>query len=162
MKIILSCEDIVRRCLWDTFTYYIIGSEKEAEKLLSENKEFEISERDAVVIGLLKVMETDNLIHRFNDYLIHFLSVRSIKDKDVFLIKKKTVETAIEKFLDKFPNYWKPDIVYKQSLQDLIEYVQELQNKTTKLEILKLTIQNVNYEFYNTNSVKKLLKFNNY
>jgi len=162
MKIILSCEDIVRRCLWDTFTYYIIGSEKEAEKLLSENKEFEISERDAVVIGLLKVMETDNLIHRFNDYLIHFLSVRSIKDKDVFLIKKKTVETAIEKFLDKFPNYWKPDIVYKQSLQDLIEYIQELQNKTTKLEILKLTIQNVNYEFYNTNSVKKLLKFNNY
>jgi hypothetical protein len=62
MKIVLCAEDIVKRCLWDTFTYYIVGSEKEAEKILKENKEFERSERDAIVIGLLKVMETDNLI----------------------------------------------------------------------------------------------------
>ena len=33
MKIILCAEDIVKRCLWDTFTYYIVGSEKEAEKI---------------------------------------------------------------------------------------------------------------------------------
>jgi len=162
MKITLCAEDIVKRCLWDTFTYYIIGSEKEAEKILRENREFEISERDAIVIGLLKVMETDNLIHRFNDYLIHFLTVRSLKEKDNFLIKKKSVETSIEKFLDKFPTYWDPNIVYKQSLKDLIEYTDDLKNKISKLEIIKLTVQNVNYEFYNTNAVKKLLNFNNY
>jgi hypothetical protein len=162
MKIILSAEDIVKRCLWDTFTYYIVGSEKEAEKILKENKEFEISERDAIVIGLLKVMETDNLIHRFNDYLIHFLTVRSLKEKDNFFIKKKSLETAIEKFLDKFPDYWQPDMVYKQSLSDLIKYIDDLKNKIQKLEIVKLSIQNVNYEFYNTNAIKKLLNFNNY
>lgn len=162
MKITLCAEDIVKRCLWDTFTYYIVGSEKEAEKILRENREFEISERDAIVIGLLKVMETDNLIHRFNDYLIHFLTVRSLKEKDNFLIKKKSVETSIEKFLDKFPTYWDPNIVYKQSLKDLIEYTDDLKNKISKLEIIKLTVQNVNYEFYNTNAVKKLLNFNNY
>lgn len=162
MKITLCAEDIVKRCLWDTFTYYIIGSEKEAEKLLKENKEFELSERDAIVIGLLKVMETDNLIHRFNDYLIHFLTVRSLKEKDNFLIKKKSVETAIEKFLDKFPDYWEPSLVYKQSLQDLVEYTKDLSSKISKLEIIKMSVQNVSYEFYNTSSVKKLLNFNNY
>jgi hypothetical protein len=162
MKITLCAEDIVKRCLWDTFTYYIIGSEKEAEKLLKENKEFEISERDAIVIGLLKVMETDNLIHRFNDYLIHFLTVRSLKEKDNFLIKKKSVETAIDKFIDKFPPYWEPNIVYKQSLKDVVEYTEDLKNKISKLEIIKMSVQNVSYEFYNTSAVKKLLNFNNY
>lgn len=162
MKIFITPEDIVKRCLWDSYTYYILGSEKEAEKMLKENKEFEISERDAIVIGLLKVMETDNLIHRFNDYLIHFLTVRSLKDKDNFYIKKKSVETCIEKFLDKFPDYWQADLVYKQSLKDLVEYIQELNAKIVKLEIVKISVQNVSYDFYNTNAVKKLLNFNNY
>ena len=162
MKILICPEDIVKRCLWDTFTYYIVGSEKEAEKILKENKEFEISERDAIVIGLLKVMETDNLIHRFNDYLIHFLTVRSLKEKDNFLIKKKSVETAIDKFMDKFPQYWEPSIVYKQSLKDLIKYTDDLKEKISKLDILKMTVQNVTYEFYSTSAVKKMLNFNNY
>jgi hypothetical protein len=162
MKILIYPEDIVKRCLWDTFTYYIVGSEKEAEKILKENAEFELSERDAIVIGLLKVMETDNLIHRFNDYLIHFLTVRSLKEKDNFLIKKKSVETSIEKFLDKFPQYWQSNIVYQQSLKDLIEYTDDLKGKISKLEIIKMTVQNISYEFYNTSAVKKLLNFNNY
>lgn len=162
MKIILCPEDIVKRCLWDAYTYYILGSEKEAERMLKENAEFELSERDAIVIGLLKVMETENLIHRFNDYLTHFLSVRSIKDKDVFLIKKKSLEVCIEKFLDKFPDYWVPSIGYSNSIKDLIVYTDDLREKVEKIEIVRLTIQNVNYEFYNTNAIKKMLNFNNY
>ena len=97
MKILIYPEDIVKRCLWDSYTYYVVGSEKEAEKILKENKEFELSERDAIVIGLLKVMETDNLIHRFNDYLTHFLTVRSLKDKEGIFIKKKSLENNIDK-----------------------------------------------------------------
>jgi len=162
MKIILKPEDIVKRCLWDSYTYYILGSEKEAEKMLRENLDFELSERDAIVIGLLKVMETDNLIHRFNDYLTHFLSVRSIKDKDVYYIKKKSFEVSVEKFFDKFPDYWTPPVHYANSLKDLIEYVDELTDKVKNMEITKLTVQNVSYEFYNTNAIKKLLNFNNY
>jgi len=162
MKIIISAEDVVKRCLWDSYTYYIVGSEKEAEKLLKENKEFELSERDAIVIGLLKVMETDNLIHRFNDYLTHFLTVRSIKDKETFLIKKKSLEANIEKFLDKFPDYWTPTPNYREGLKDLVEYIDNLKDGIEQLDIIKMTIQNINYEFYNANAVKKLLNFNNY
>lgn len=162
MKIILCADDIVKRCCWDSFSYYIVGSEKEAEKILLENKEFELSERDAIVIGLLKVIETDNLIHRFNDYLMHFLQVRSLKDKENFLIKKKTLETAIDKFLDKFPDYWVPPTNYSNALKDLVVYIDDLRDKIEKLEILKMTIQNISYEFYNANNIKKLLNFNNY
>ena len=97
MKIQIFPEDIVKRCLWDSYTYYVVGSEKEAEKILRENKEFELSERDAIIIGLLKVIETDNLIHRFNDYFMHFLNNRSMKDKDTFLIKKKSTISGFYK-----------------------------------------------------------------
>jgi hypothetical protein len=162
MKILITPEDIVKRCLYDSWSYYIVGSSKEAERLLKENKEFELSERDAIVIGLLKVIETDNLIHRFNDYLIHFVTIRSIKEKETFLMKKKSVETAINLFLDKFPEAWQPTYTFKSGLEDLIKYVETLSNNLQKLEIIKLNIQNINYEFYNANNIKKLLNFNNY
>ena len=162
MKILIYPEDIVKRCLWDSYTYYVVGSEKEAEKILKENKEFELSERDAIVIGLLKVMETDNLIHRFNDYLTHFLTVRSLKDKEGIFIKKKSLENNIDKFLDKFPDYWTPSVNYISSLKDLVEYIDNLRDEIEKLDIVKMTIQNVTYEFYNANTIKKLLNFNNY
>jgi len=107
-------------------------------------------------------METDNLIHRFNDYLMHFLSIRSIKEKTDALIKKKALESSIEKFLGKFPDYWKPAINYSNSLKDLKVYVAELSAKIAELEISNVTIQNITYEFYSSNAVKKLLCFNNY
>jgi hypothetical protein len=117
MKILIHPEDILKRGLWDTYVYYVVGSEKEAQTKLLENQEFEISERDAIVIGLLKVMETDNLIHRFNDYLIHFLAIRSIKEKTDALIKKKLLETTIDKFMEKFPDYWTAPINSQNSLK---------------------------------------------
>jgi len=162
MQIKITPEDIVKRGMWDFYTYYIIGSEKEAQELLKKNEEFILSEKDAIVIGLLKVMETDNLIHRFNDYLVYFLSIRSIKEKSDALIKKKTLESAIEKFMSKFPIYWKAPINYQNSLKDLKIYVDDLTSKISGLEILQVTQQNITYDFYSSNSVKKLLNFNNY
>ena len=88
MTIKIYPEDIVKMCLWDHYVYYIVGSEKEAEKLLKENKEMELSERDALVIGLLKVIETDNLIHKFNTYVMEFLT-NQLKKKNTFLLERK-------------------------------------------------------------------------
>ena len=96
MTINIKPSDVVKRGLWDTYVYYVVGSEKDAEQLLLKDEEFILSERDAIVIGLLKVMETDNLIHRFNDYITHFLSVKSNKEGDGFYIKIKSIEHAIE------------------------------------------------------------------
>jgi hypothetical protein len=162
MRIFITPEDIVKRCLWDSYLYYIIGSDREGEKLLKENMEIEISERDAIVIGLLKVIETDNLIHRFNDYLTHFLTVRSVKEKENLFIRKKGLETSIEKFLDKFPTYWNPDRSYQVALDELKNYVEKLKRNIEKIEIKKITVQNISYDFLNSNAVKKLLNFNNF
>lgn len=160
MKIKICPEDLVRMCLWDHYVYYIVGSEKEAEKLLKDNTEMELSERDALVIGLLKVIETDNLIHKFNTYIVEFLTNKSIKEKDHLLVRKKTFDIAVDKFVDKFPDYWEPNSVWSKSLKELVEYVELMKLEIEKLEIHKIIDKNITYEFYNSNNIKKLLKFN--
>lgn len=166
MKILLKPEDLVKRCLWDNYVYYIIGSNKDAEIILNENKEFEISERDSLIIGLLKTIETDNLIHKFNTYIVDILSNKSISsnqnsiDKIQVLIRKKTLESATNKFIDKFPDYWTPDPSYKKGLIELIEYIDIFKDSIEKLEIFEVTDQFGTHEFLLSNSVKKQLSFN--
>jgi hypothetical protein len=162
MQITLTPEQLIKRCVWDNYVYYVLGSDKEAEKVLKENKKMDISERDALIIGLLKVIETDNLIHKFNTYIVEILTNKSIHSpqKDVLLIRKKTFDTAVDKFLDKFPDYWEPTINWTNALKDLVECINDMKDELEKLEIHKIVDKNVTYEFYNSNNIKKLLKFN--
>ncbi len=160
MQIKIHPEELIKMCLWDSYVYYILGSEKEAEKILKENNEMSISERDALIIGLLKVIETDNLIHKFNTYVVEVLTNKSIKEKDYLLIRKKTFDSAVDKFVDKFPDYWEPSAIWTKSLKDLIDYIQNMKIELEDLDIHKIVDKNVTYEFYNSNNIKKLLKFN--
>lgn len=160
MKILLTPEDIVKRCSWDNYVYYILGSDKEGEKVLKENQEFEITERDALIIGILKVIETDNLIHKFNTYIVDLLTNKSINNQSQVLIRKKTLSIAIDKFLDKFPEYWESDPSYKKGLKDLEAYMTEIKSDIEKLEITQVTDQFGTYDFLSSNSIKKLLSFN--
>jgi hypothetical protein len=160
MNINIYPEDIVKRCLWDSYVYYIVGSEKEAEKILKENKELNISERDALIIGLLKVIETDNLIFKFNNHIVELLTNRSSKVNDYSLIRKRTFDSAVDKFVDKFPDYWTPNSIYIKSLRELVDYVDAFKMEIEKLEIHKVVDKNVTYEFYNSATIKKMLKFN--
>lgn len=160
MKILIKPEDILKRCLWDSYVYYVLGSEKEAEKLLKENKEIDLSERDALVIGLLKVIETDNLIHKFNTYIVDLLTNKSTNNQNTILIRKKTLDTAIDKFNDRFPKYWDPSIGYKKSLEELNSYMSDFKDSVSNLELIDVTDQFGTYSFYNSNAIKKLIKFN--
>ena len=36
MKISVFAEDLVKRCVWDHYVYYVLGSDKDAEQLLKE------------------------------------------------------------------------------------------------------------------------------
>lgn len=160
MKIVLCAEDLVKRCLWDHYVYYILGSDKNAEIMLNENQELELSEKDALVIGLLKTIETDNLIHKFNTYVVDFLTNKSINNSNQVLIRKKALEIAVDKFLDKFPDYWIPNTIYKKSLSELVDYLEDFKIKLEKLDVQKVTDQFGTYEFFVSNNVKKLLRFN--
>jgi hypothetical protein len=160
MRIILCAEDIIKRCVWDHYVYYVLGSDKEGEKILKENKEFEITEKDALVIGLLKTIETENLIHKFNTYIVDLLSNKSINNNQQTLLRKRTLETSVDKFLDKFPDYWTPDLVFKKSLIDLVDYIDIFKKNIEKLDIIKVTDQMGTYDFFVSNNVKKLLSFN--
>jgi hypothetical protein len=161
MTIKIHPEDIIKRCLWDHYVYYILGgSDKEAEKILKENAEIEVSEKDALVIGLLKVIETDNLIHKFNGYVMELLTNKSLKEKELLLVRKKAFDAAVDKFVDKFPDYWEPSTSYRNGLTDLVIYVENIKKDVEKLEVHKIVDKNVTYEFYNSNIVRKLLKFN--
>lgn len=162
MEISIYPEDLIKRCVWDNYVYYVVGSEKEAEKILKENQKMSITERDALIIGLLKVIETDNLIHKFNTYVVEILTNKSIHSpqKDYLLVRKKTFDTAVDKFVDKFPDYWEPSSSWTKSLKELVDYIQIMKSELENLEIHKIVDKNVTYEFYNSNNIKKMLKFN--
>ena len=38
MQIKITPEDILKRGLWDYYTYYVVGNEKEAQELLKNNQ----------------------------------------------------------------------------------------------------------------------------
>lgn len=160
MEIKVLPEDLVKRCLWDSYVYYILGSDKEGDRILRENNEIDLSEKDALIIGLLKVIETDNLIFKFNTYVVELLTNKSSKVNDYLLIRKKTMDSAIDKFLDKFPDYWTPNSLYIKALKDLVEYIDSFKVEVEKLEIHKVVDKNITYEFYNSATIKKMLKFN--
>lgn len=160
MQIRVFPTDLVVRCVWDNYTYYVLGSEKDAEALLKENKEFEISERDALIIGLLKVIETPNLIHKFNTYIVEFLTNKSINQGKDVIVRKKALESSVDKFVDKFPDYWVPNTEYKKSLTELVDYIEVFKTGLEKVDVLKVTDQFGTHEYVNSNNIKKLLSFN--
>jgi hypothetical protein len=165
MKIIMTPEDIVKRCLWDSYVYYVLSSAKEGERLLIENEEIEISEKDAFVMGLLKVMETENLIHRFNmnvaEFIINKSSVdKTDDDKQIIILRKRALDHMVEKYLDKFPDYWTPDKMYSSNLKDLVGHVEKFKENLTGLKIYTTEVQNFVNDYYYVKAIKKLLKFN--
>lgn len=159
MKITLYPEDIIKRGCWDSYVYYVIGTESEAKEILEKNEEMVLSERDALVIGLLKVIETDNLIHKFNTYIVELLTNKSMK-KTKLMIRKNTFDNAVKKFSKKFPDYWNPSKRWKDSLEELEKYIQQITEQVDKLEVHKIVDKNITIELYSSGQIKKLLKFN--
>ncbi len=160
MTIKVYPEDLVRLGVWDSYTYYVVGSDVKAEKQLTENEEFEMLDTDALVIGLIKVIETNNLIHRLNGYITDFLTNKSSKMQGQILIRKKGIIQAFEKFRTKYPDYWVAPVDYEVGLVELDEYIERTLLSVEELDVHKVTVQFGTFEYLSSNQVKKLLKFN--
>jgi len=159
MKIKISPTDIIERCLWDDFEYYVLSKDVDVESFISENEEFEIDEKDALVIGLLKCVETNNLSHRLNQHIQHFISNRAFTIENKYYVKKKLLLEVITKFNKKFPDCWKPTPMYAGSLKDVKLYIDELCSLVDGLKVTETTDNFGTHELVEINHVKKILKF---
>lgn len=160
MQIKIYPEELVKCGVWDSFTYYLIGDDKKSQKILEENIEFELSEKDALIIGILKVLETPNLIHRFNQFITDYLNIKSQRQVKLLLVRKKGILGVTDKFLNKYPDYWTPSSEYEKGLTELVSYLNDFRDGVEALEIHKVTDQFGTHDFINSAHVKKILSFN--
>jgi hypothetical protein len=160
MIITVSPEDLIRRCLWSDYKRFVLKdkSEQEIQNLLKENKPTVLSENDAYAIGLLKVIETDNLIHRFTVHMKEMINIKStIFDKNVF-ISVKIIENELESFKKRFPEYWLADTVYERSILELNEHITKLQSIIKTFEILEFKIKDKKVRYYQSKDIKKMIE----
>lgn len=169
MRIIVTPTCIVERALWNKFVTHVlpkmIDRKQGVENFLLENKEFELKEADALVIGLLKCIETDNLSHRLNNMLNELLMNRSVEididGDEQYMIRKKLVVTKILEFKNNFPKEWKPNHDYKKGLADLMSYIDYLLEKIETLKTHTIDDKGTMVEYLYYNNVKKLMKIYN-
>lgn len=168
MKILIRPSSIIERCLWHKYEYFILDgkTKEEIEKIITSDDEFEIHEDDALIIGLLNCIETDNLRHRLNQHLLHVMSIKNVSltldktGKTTLLIKKNTILYEIELFKKNFPESWKPNANYNHSLSELKEYMKIVIDKIENLKIHVEEVQGFKNEYIQINHLKKILKFN--
>lgn len=161
MEIYITPHEIIERALWDDYQYFILSKDKKAdiEKIIEENEKFQISETDALVIGLLKCIETDNLVHRCNQYIENLMSVRSMKRDNTIYLKKKILVDSLHKFKKKFPDTWKPRPHYAHSLESLNKYIDNLLEKVETLKMVEITDKYGTHELIRIIHIKKILDF---
>lgn len=159
MQIIVTPNDIIQRCLWDKYRKFCLyeKDEKEIEKMIENNKPISLSENDAYVIGLLKVIDTDNFVHRFNEDIIEYLQIKSSIVNDDLYINKTSISKFINTYLDKFPEYYKPNMNYKKGIGDLVEYVSAIQINIEKIESIPIKNKDKIFYYYISKDIKKLL-----
>jgi len=137
MIITLTPDDIIKRCLWRAYRRFTLRGipEAEIEKIVKENKPISMDEDMAYVIGLLKVIETDNLKHRFDSHMMDILRIKSTIQENEVYISVRVIGMELDGFKKRFPAYWKPNTNYESALVDLNEYIEKIQEKITEVEI---------------------------
>lgn len=160
MIITLTIDDIIKRCLWSDYKRFVLKdkSEQEIQQIVRENKPVSLTENDAYAIGLLKVIETDNLVHRFIVHMKDVINIKSsIIEKNVYL-SVKIVENELESFKKRFPEYWCSDHVYKNSIEDLIIFISGLQESIKIFEIYEFKVKDKKVRYFQSKDIKKLIE----
>ena len=155
--------DIIKLCLFNKYKRFLLKdkTKEEIDKWIIEDKPEIITDEDAYVIGLLKVIETDNLIHRFNQTIEDFLKIKSIINQDRVVINKASLLKEIMDFKDMFPDAFTPNKKYYESIQQLKSNITFFYDDIEKLTTLQiLSKDNKLYTVVSSNDVQKLIKKN--
>jgi len=161
MQILVYPEDIIKRCLWTKYKKFVLKdkNDEEVDKIIEENSPVVLSENDAYVIGLLKVIETDNLIHRFNLHVDDFLKIKSTINKERVIINKSALLKEILEFKDMFPDAYKPNTEYLEAIIDMKKYVVDVYEKVELLEIIQVPQRDGKiYTYVLSSDVNKIVK----
>jgi radical SAM superfamily enzyme len=159
MKILVTPTDLIERCIWYEYEFYILKDLPldERKKIVKENLEFEITEKDAFTIGLLKIIHTDNLEHKFNEFIDNILKNKSfehsVADTRKF-INRELIINEISRFIKKFPNAYEPNPFWKQKISEVEIYIEEIKSKIEKMTVIKIQ----EYDMLSSNSIHKILK----
>jgi hypothetical protein len=133
-------------------------SEQEIQIIIKENKPIVLTENDGYAIGLLKVIETDNLIHRFKVHMKDMINIKSsIFDKNVYM-SVKVVENELESFKKRFPESWIADSVYEQAILDLNVHINQLQALIKTFEIFEFRIKDKKVRYFQSKDIKKMIE----
>ena len=159
MQIIITPSDIIERCIFDKYKKFCLydKTEEDIQKLVEKNDPLSLSENDAYAIGLLKIIETDNLIHRFNENTLDILQIKSNIIQDELYINKNIIQKEIASYMLKFPSYFKSPFNYKVALEDLKKYILDIEKRIENLEIFEIKQKEKMFSYYRSIDIKKCL-----
>lgn len=122
MKIIITPTDLIKRFVWDKYEYFCLDGKNTADinKIIDENKEFEISEEDAFVIGLTNVIYTTEVIYKFKQFLREILDNKNFEQDKRLYINRQILLDCVHDFKNKIPKKWSSDdVVFNNELNQL-------------------------------------------
>jgi len=159
MQILITPEDIIKRCLWLEYKRFCLKekSEEDILQIMDENKPVVIKENDAYVIGLLKIVETPNVVHRFKEHMNDILKIKSnIFNNKLYIIRSSIIK-EIFTFPMRFPDNFKPSFEYKNGIEEMKIFVDKIYNEVNKLPTFSFQNQDKTYVYLSSNSVKSLI-----
>jgi len=159
MQILITPEDIIRRCLWLDYKRFCLKEkgEEELRKVIEENKPVALKEDDAYVIGLLKIVETPNLVHRLKEHMDEVLKIRSnIFNNKLFIIKSVALK-EIGQFVQRFPEGFKAPFEYKKGIEDLKVFSEKIYGEVDRLPTQTFQNGDKTYTYVSSNSVKNIV-----
>ena len=170
MQILVTPSDLIKRCLWLGYQRYFLTapdpitgkrklkSKEQITKFIQEDKPMVLKEEDAFVIGLLKVVETSNIVHRFKDHIEEYLKIRSTIINNRLWIFKNLILKEIITFKDCFPDEYNPPFEYKKGIEDLKKFIDNLYAGIDKIEATKIPDKDGRMKDYvSSNQVKNML-----
>ncbi len=161
LNIVALPSDIIKRCLFSKYKRFVLKgmNKEEIDKWIEEDKPEVISENDAYVIGLLKIIESDNLVHRFNIFIEDFLKIKSTINDDKVMINKSSVMKEILEFKDMFPEKFQPSRSYQEGINEMKKYVVDIYESVDKLNTIQITMRDSKvYTYVLSSEIQKMIK----
>jgi hypothetical protein len=161
MQILIRPEDIIKRCLFSKYKKFVLkgNTKKEIQEIIEANEYVSLTENDAYVIGFLKVIETEDLVHRFRLEIEEFVKIKTTVNKDRVIINKTSILKEIEEFKDRFPESYKPNVLWEKSISDMKIFVDDVYEQVSNLQIVEIMYKEKTYTYVYSKEVNKILKW---